>query len=77
MTVRLIVLAVAVVAVLALTWFRSRRASRDRAMVEDTPDRGVIGEVATAYEDVGRQFFSESGHRPIRSNDAGEAGNRD
>ena len=74
MTVRLVVLAVAVMVVLALVWFRNRRSARNRAIVPENPDRGVIGEVATAYEDVGRQFFKESSHRPLRPDVTSEVG---
>ncbi|MGY2736930.1 hypothetical protein [Sphingomonas sp. UYP23] len=56
MTVRLIVLAVAVASVLALIWFRNRPSARNRKGTSDAPDRGVIGEITTAYEDVGREF---------------------
>lgn len=77
MMVRLIVLAVAVASVLALIWFRNRPSARNRNRTSDAPDRGVIGEITTAYENVGREFFDESHSRPLRPDGASEVGGRD
>ncbi|MDD1449874.1 hypothetical protein NHF48_001245 [Sphingomonas sp. H160509] len=58
----------AVVAVLAVVWFRNRRTVRNRKADANGLARGVVGEAATAYEDVAGQFIDKSDDRPRRSN---------
>lgn len=77
MMIRLIVLALAAAAVLAFVWFRNRRIVHRQAIVADEPDRGLIGEIATAYEDMGRQVLNESGHLRLRPDGATGVGEKD
>ena len=79
MTAVQLVIVVAVAALLAMVWFRNRRTARNRSVDPDAdvPGRGVIGEVVTAYEDVGRQFINERCDRPLRPDASIEADDKD
>lgn len=48
-----------------LIWLQNRKIAKSVLEKTDPPQRGVIGEATTAFEDVARQFLQES--RPSRT----------
>ena len=58
MIVRLAVMAVAASVFVVFVWFRARHLKIARKKLSDQPDRGLFGEIRTAFGDLARQFMS-------------------
>lgn len=72
MVLRMIVTGIAVLVVLALLWFRHRRVTGGPTKLSHLPDRSVMGEAATAYEDLARQFLNERNKRSDKTKGDGQ-----